>query len=84
MNDEVSIRVVKARVELSELVGQTMMRYQLPAYIMEQIIGSVLADVKQSSLIEFMRDMEKSYVNMEKGIHTEKLGEQTVKENPDK
>lgn len=84
MNDEVSVRVVKARMELLDIVNQLMIRYQLPAYIMEQTMGSVLADVKQSAVVELMRDMEKNNVNLEQGIHTEKLGKQTVEKDTDK
>lgn len=81
----VADRIAKARALLLNATNEIMMKNELPAYIMETIIGDVRSDVQQTAVIELISELESDKnVNMAKGIQQEKLAEQAVNRDPDK
>jgi hypothetical protein len=76
--------MMKAKQMITKAISQTIQECELPAYIIDSILGDIRCDLKEMTKMEMEQEMERNNVDMEQGIHTEKLGEQTVKENPDK
>lgn len=81
----VAYRIANAKTEINAAVNIALQKYELPAYICENILGDILADLRQAARIELISEIEReTNVDLEQGVHKEKLGKQTVKKNTDK
>lgn len=60
-----SYRMNKARMAVMGAINMTMKELDLPAYIMESIVADALGDLRFTSKLEVMNEMERE-VNEEK------------------
>ena len=67
----------KARTDMIVAVNRSMAANELPAYIMESILGEVLGEVRKSAASELLGEIEreKDGDNMEQGVQSDKLAE---------
>lgn len=54
----VAARISRARAMVMTAVSQTMKETELPAYIMAEVVANVLGDVRQTSMIELVSELE--------------------------
>lgn len=73
----VAYRMNKARTDMIVAVNRSMAANELPAYIMESILGEVLGEVRKSAASELLGEIEreKDGDNMEQGVQSDKLAE---------
>ena len=76
--------MMKTKQIITKAINQAIQENELPAYIVDSILGDIRCDLKEMTKVEMEQEMERINVDMEQGIHKEKLGKQTVKKNPNK
>ena len=58
MKDLLSYRMSKARNEIIKSTNEISAQYDLPAFILEEIVADVLCGLRQASKVELLRELE--------------------------
>lgn len=58
MTKPLSYRMTQARNQLMQTINQAGMTFDLPAFIMEEIVADILGELRQASKVELLRELE--------------------------
>lgn len=72
MGDSLQCRMTKARNQMMQTINEAGKSFDLPAFILEEIVADVLGELRQASKVELLREME---MRNEQSVQSDNLEE---------
>lgn len=58
MNKSLIMRMMSARSQIMMMINETGRQYDLPAFVLEEIVADALGELRQASKVELIKELE--------------------------